>query len=177
CASCSGVTARLSAASPLSFTSSAATLAPSASSARTSTLPKPPAAPVTIATLPFNVPPAMRPLRYLARQRPLHEVEAILSPEQLAINRVGRCAEHLPVDRLLCIRIVRRLSLAFLRPQFGAVQPCGRCNLVQCRGIRAVALLYPTRLHDAVGKLHRCIRAALLVGSDDHERRGIGRVG
>src|SRR6476646_10052894 len=109
----------------------------------------------TVPVVPYDddwVPPArLRRGRGRASllQRALQEVETVLAPEDFTGDDVARRAENLTLDRLLRIGLVRRLRFGFTHAQCGALEPRGGDDLIERRGVRAIALLGPAAFENA----------------------------
>ena len=117
-------------------------------------------------------PSAARTLRPGARQRPrqapLDEVEPVLAPEQLAVDDVGRRAEHAGArSRAACPRRSGRAPRALRHPRGGA--PAGRAPPAsrQVGGVVDVALVGPHAAQHRAGQRQRRVGAVVLVDRDD----------
>jgi hypothetical protein len=103
----------------------------------------------------------------------LDEVEAVLAPEDLAVDHIARGAEHLGLDGLTGVVVVALLHGLALR-LLGAppVQAAFGGDGFEHPGIGDVALLDPHGGEDRAAERHRGLGAVVNVGGDDE----LGRV-
>src|SRR3546814_369082 len=109
------------------------------------------------------------------RQGAFEKVEAVLAPEQLAVQFEGRRAENLNLHRLLGIRLVDRLHRRAVGrgEQHCRVEAAFVEDFLQRLRIADIALLGPDRAAERIGQREGLLLRGLPRGNDQPARTSV----
>jgi hypothetical protein len=101
-------------------------------------------------------------------QSPVEKIQAILSPEDLAVHDVAGGAKHAGVDRLLSVDLIALVHGLRTRLLEARRRELALLQQLRQRGVVGdVAVFDPNRAQQRIGDVHRGMRAVLPIDGDD----------